>query len=85
MLLVLKLYFNVYQVVVMLISLALTRLLPAVHTLGSSGFPSGGNPYNQIKMNTNAQAYGTNPNKFYITSVLQHEMGHCIGFRHTDL
>ncbi|MEO7960745.1 MAG: M57 family metalloprotease [Ginsengibacter sp.] len=54
-------------------------------TLGSSGFPtSAGNPYNQIKMNTNAQAYGTNPNEFYITSVLQHEMGHCIGFRHTD-
>lgn len=54
-------------------------------TLGSSGFPtSNGNPYNQIKMNTNSQAYGTNPNEFYITSVLQHEMGHCIGFRHTD-
>jgi hypothetical protein len=54
-------------------------------TLGSSGFPtSSGNPYNQIKMNTNPQAYGANPNEFYITSVLQHEMGHCIGFRHTD-
>lgn len=54
-------------------------------TLGSSGFPtSSGQPYNQIQMNTNAQAYGTNPNEFYITSVLQHEMGHCIGFRHTD-
>ncbi len=54
-------------------------------TLGSSGFPtSSGNPYNQIQMNTNSQAYGTNPNEFYITSVLQHEMGHCIGFRHTD-
>lgn len=54
-------------------------------TLGSSGFPtSAGDPYNQIKMNTNAQAYGTNPNQGYITSVLQHEMGHCIGFRHTD-
>lgn len=54
-------------------------------TLGSSGFPtSAGDPYNQIKMNTNAQAYGSNPNEFYITSVLQHEMGHCIGFRHTD-
>ena len=35
-------------------------------------------------MNTNVQAYGANPNEFYITSVLQHEMGHCIGFRHTD-
>ncbi len=54
-------------------------------TLGSSGFPnSAGDPYNQIKMNTNVQAYGSNPNEFYITSVLQHEMGHCIGFRHTD-
>ena len=35
-------------------------------------------------MNTNPQAYGTNPNIDYLTSVLQHEMGHCIGFRHTD-
>jgi hypothetical protein len=35
-------------------------------------------------MNTNVQAYGSNPNQGYITSVLQHEMGHCIGFRHTD-
>jgi hypothetical protein len=54
-------------------------------TLGSSGFPtSSGNPYNQIQLNTNAQAYGTNPNVGYVTSVIQHEMGHCIGFRHTD-
>jgi hypothetical protein len=54
-------------------------------TLGSSGFPtSSGNPYNQIQLNTNAQAYGTNPDQGYVTSVIQHEMGHCIGFRHTD-
>jgi hypothetical protein len=54
-------------------------------TLGSSGFPTAnGDPYNEIKMNTNTQAYGTNPNVAYLTSVLQHEMGHCIGFRHTD-
>ena len=53
-------------------------------TLGSSGFPSNGNPYNEIQLNTNAQAYGTNPDLDYVTSVLQHEMGHCIGFRHTD-
>ena len=54
-------------------------------TLGSAGFPTAsGNPYHEIKMNTNAQAYGTNPNVDYLTSVLQHEMGHCIGFRHTD-
>jgi hypothetical protein len=54
-------------------------------TLGSSGFPtSAGDPYNQIQMNTNEQAYGTNPDVNYLTSVLQHEIGHCIGFRHTD-
>ena len=54
-------------------------------TLGSSGFPdASGNPYNQIQLNTNAQAYGSNPNLTYVTNVLQHEMGHCIGFRHTD-
>lgn len=53
-------------------------------TLGSSGFPSGGNPYNSIMMNTNAQAYGSNPNVLYVGSVIQHELGHCIGFRHTD-
>jgi hypothetical protein len=54
-------------------------------TLGSSGFPtSGGDPYNQIQMNTNEQAYGSNPDLGYVTSVIQHELGHCIGFRHTD-
>ncbi|QNK62762.1 protease [Pedobacter sp. PAMC26386] len=54
-------------------------------TLGSSGFPTAsGNPYSQIKMNTNPAAYGANPNLLYLTSVLQHEVGHCIGFRHTD-
>jgi hypothetical protein len=54
-------------------------------TLGSSGFPTkSGNPYKQIQMNTNAAAYGTNPDVNYLTSVLQHEIGHCIGFRHTD-
>ncbi|HTM99953.1 MAG TPA: M57 family metalloprotease [Pedobacter sp.] len=54
-------------------------------TLGSSGFPtSSGQPYSQVKMNTNVNAYGTNPNLLYVASVLQHEVGHCIGFRHTD-
>lgn len=54
-------------------------------TLGSSGFPTNnGNPYGTIKMNTNAQAYGTNPNVNYVGSVIQHEIGHCIGMRHTD-
>jgi hypothetical protein len=54
-------------------------------TLGSSGFPtSTGNPYNEIKMNTNQYAYGSNPDVRYVGSVIQHELGHCIGFRHTD-
>lgn len=53
-------------------------------TLGSSGFPSGGKPYSQILMNTNSAAYGSNPNVLYVGSVIQHEVGHCIGFRHTD-
>jgi len=54
-------------------------------TLGSAGFPtSSGEPFNLIKMNTNVNAYGTNPNLLYVASVLQHEVGHCIGFRHTD-
>lgn len=54
-------------------------------TLGSSGFPSrNGNPYGTIKMNTNQYAYGSNPDVNYVGSVIQHEVGHCIGMRHTD-
>jgi len=54
-------------------------------TLGSSGFPTRqGDPYSTIKMNTNQYAYGTNPDVKYVGSVIQHELGHCIGFRHTD-
>jgi hypothetical protein len=49
--------------------------------LASAGFPSGGNPYSSVLVNAGAlagQPSGT------ITSVLAHEIGHCIGFRHTD-
>jgi len=54
-------------------------------TLGSSGFPSNsGDPYGTIKMNTNVYAYGSNPDVNYVGSVIQHELGHCIGMRHTD-
>jgi hypothetical protein len=53
-------------------------------TLGSAGFPTGGNPFNQISMNTNSAAYGANPSVTYVGSVIQHEIGHCIGMRHTD-
>lgn len=54
-------------------------------TLGSSGFPtSSGNPYSSILLNTNSAAYGSSPNILYVGSVIQHEIGHCIGMRHTD-
>ncbi|MBX9783744.1 MAG: zinc-dependent metalloprotease [Chitinophagaceae bacterium] len=52
------------------------------NTLGSSGFPSGGNPYNNIQMNTYWYSASTDIN--YLASIIAHEMGHCIGFRHTD-
>lgn len=54
-------------------------------TLGSSGFPTdNGDPYNLVQMNTHPDAYGSNPNVQYVGSVIQHEIGHCIGMRHTD-
>lgn len=52
--------------------------------LGSAGFPSNGNPYHQIQMNTHPNAYGSNPDVQYMGTVIAHEIGHCIGFRHTD-
>jgi hypothetical protein len=56
------------------------------NTLGSSGFPnSAGDPYNQVQMNTywyKGTTDATNVN--YIGTIMAHELGHCIGFRHTD-
>jgi len=50
--------------------------------LASAGFPSGGNPYNQVLVNSTY--LGNNPGDAYLATILAHEMGHCIGFRHTD-
>ena len=47
---------------------------------GSAGFPSGGNPYKWINILSGTSSYGTNTTEHVIT----HEMGHCLGLRHTD-
>ena len=49
--------------------------------LASAGFPTGGNPYSQIKINS--RAIGNQPQST-IATIMAHELGHCIGFRHTD-
>lgn len=52
--------------------------------LASAGFPtSGGNPFNQVLINTTAIANGS-PTINSVATILAHEVGHCIGFRHTD-
>lgn len=48
--------------------------------IASAGFPSGGDPYNTVKFNKQYQNYSAG----FLTTVIAHEMGHCIGFRHTD-
>lgn len=53
-------------------------------TLGqSAGFPSAaGNPASPIKLNT--YAYNSTTKRADATTVIAHEIGHAIGFRHTD-
>lgn len=49
--------------------------------IASAGFPSNGNPYPTINY---ARTYTSGYSLGFVTTVLAHEMGHCIGFRHTD-
>ncbi len=53
--------------------------------LASGGFPTGGNPYNLVKVNSRAIGSGSSTTFVnYLATILSHEAGHCIGFRHTD-
>ncbi|HEX6334183.1 MAG TPA: M57 family metalloprotease [Flavisolibacter sp.] len=53
--------------------------------LASAGFPSGGNPYPQVKVYSRNVGEGTTTTFInYAATIFAHEVGHCIGFRHTD-
>ncbi|EPX58776.1 protease B [Cystobacter fuscus DSM 2262] len=47
---------------------------------GSAGFPSGGLPYSTINIGAGLASYSVD----VIEHVITHELGHTIGFRHTD-
>ncbi|RYZ40135.1 MAG: protease B [Myxococcaceae bacterium] len=49
-------------------------------TGGQAGFPSGGLPYGNFFIGTGLNAYSVDVNEHVIT----HEVGHAIGFRHSD-
>ena len=56
------------------------RIINGGNYIASAGFPSGGDPYNEVKFNRAYQNYNID----FVTTVIAHEVGHCIGFRHTD-
>ncbi len=58
------------------------RIVNTGQYIASAGFPdSNGNPYPEIKY---AKKYTSGYSDGFMTTVLAHEIGHCIGFRHTD-
>lgn len=48
----------------------------------TSGFPFNGNPYHTIQVNTCRSVFA---DPCASKKIMEHEIGHCIGFRHTDL
>ncbi len=47
---------------------------------GMAGFPDGGAPYKWVQIFSGLESYDTN----VIEHVITHEIGHCVGLRHTD-
>lgn len=47
---------------------------------GVAGFPSGGRPYNSVTIYGGTKSYSLD----VVEHVVTHELGHCIGLRHTD-
>ncbi|MBC7973441.1 MAG: protease [Myxococcales bacterium] len=47
---------------------------------GSAGFPSGGRPFNTINIGSSLRQFSTAT----IEHVITHELGHTVGFRHSD-
>ena len=57
------------------------KLVNGGNYIASSGFPTNnGSPYSTVKYNKQYQNYSSG----FMTTVIAHEVGHCIGFRHTD-
>jgi Dual-action HEIGH metallo-peptidase len=62
--------------------ISITKASRGAQYLASAGFPtSSGQPHNSIRVNS--AAIGNQPQST-VATILAHEIGHCIGFRHTD-